>query len=253
MKNIVEEPAAGAWWRTEDSNVWRQVWQEYIPGLYEALRGRYTQPGTPRALDQKARELIVVAVDCVVAWPYPFIDSHVHGAFDHGATVLEILETVNVAGVFGGIHAVNAGTRALVRVVRERQEKNEPAPRSRSESLSPDGTAATAVPIAEEPWLHLLRKYDPARAAGLESWRRMVFAHRDLDVRTRELIVIALASHVKVSPTSFAAHMQAALDAGSSVGEIVEVLVATAHLEGIHTIEYGLTILDAVVQARKST
>jgi alkylhydroperoxidase/carboxymuconolactone decarboxylase family protein YurZ len=84
-------------------------------------------------LDAKTRELIVIAIDTLVAWPEPFIDVHIHAAFDAGATIQEVIETIAVTANFGGGHSINHGLVAMERVIKEREEEGVRVPHRRDE------------------------------------------------------------------------------------------------------------------------
>lgn len=112
---------------------WHDVFKEYDPKLFEVFREWQKAAQTHKELDPKTHELIVVAIDALVAWPSPYIDVHIHGAFDKGATVQEVLEAITVAAMFGGGHAYNHALTAMAKTIKERQEAGAPTPRNKEE------------------------------------------------------------------------------------------------------------------------
>ena len=81
-------------------------------------------------LDDKSRALIAVSVDSLIAWPSPYVNPHVHAAFDAGATIQEVLEAVATANHFG--HAFNHGLTVMGEVIGERTAAGTPPPRRKS-------------------------------------------------------------------------------------------------------------------------
>ncbi len=112
---------------------WHEVFKEYDPKLFETFRAWQKAAAAHKELDAKTHELIVVAIDSLLAWPSPFIDVHIHGAFDKGATIQEVLETITVAAQFAGGHAYNHGLTVMAKVIKERQEAGAPTPRNKDD------------------------------------------------------------------------------------------------------------------------
>lgn len=112
---------------------WHEVLKEYDPEQFEAFRTWQKKLVNHRELDAKTHELIVVAIDALVAWPSPFIDVHIHGAFDKGATIQEVLESILVAAQFGGGHALNHGLTAMSKTLKDRRAAGIETPRRKAE------------------------------------------------------------------------------------------------------------------------
>jgi alkylhydroperoxidase/carboxymuconolactone decarboxylase family protein YurZ len=110
---------------------WHGIFEEYDPELFKVFRDWQKAAQNHKELDPKTRELIIVAIDSLTAWPSPYIDVHIHGAFDAGATIQEVLETIGVAAMFGGGHAFNHGLTAMGNAIKEREEAGVPTPRKR--------------------------------------------------------------------------------------------------------------------------
>ena len=99
-----------------------------------------------RDLTRRMEELLAIAVDTAIFWPEPFIDHHMHAAFEAGVTAQEIVEVIvltagAVQGVLatniaarrmeGGAHAMRHGLLALDRVLSQREDKGLLAPRDK--------------------------------------------------------------------------------------------------------------------------
>lgn len=99
---------------------WNSIFEKYDPAKYaEYLRWR-DQALSTQGLDPKIRELIIVAIDSYVAWPSPFIDVHINGAFNAGATIQEVLETIVTTAWFNG-YALIHGLLHMEKVIRARE------------------------------------------------------------------------------------------------------------------------------------
>ncbi len=81
-------------------------------------------------LDPKTVEFIVVALDAAANWPQ--IDAHIDRAFDHGATIQELIDVCVIASNTKGPHALAAGLSGLDRVIEERTRAGKPVPRDRA-------------------------------------------------------------------------------------------------------------------------
>lgn len=112
---------------------WRRVLKEYDPELYTAWIEWNTRfKAAHKELDLKTQELMIVAFDSYLKWPSPFINVHIHWAFDAGATIQEVLETISLAARFGGGHAYNHGLTAMGTVIEERKAAGVDTPRRRA-------------------------------------------------------------------------------------------------------------------------
>jgi alkylhydroperoxidase/carboxymuconolactone decarboxylase family protein YurZ len=121
----LRDPATGGY-----KPAWNAVFQEYDPEKYADYLKWRDQAHANKELDPKIRELIIVAIDSFIAWPSPFIDAHINGAFNAGATIQEVLETITTTGWFNG-HAISHGLMAMDKVVREREGSGVVTPRRR--------------------------------------------------------------------------------------------------------------------------
>lgn len=224
---------------------WHPVFQAYEPERLEAFRAWRKQHTAFQELDAKTVELIIVAIDSVVAWPSPFIDAHIHAGFDQGATIAEMTEAIFVSLPYGGGHALNSGLTAMGKTIRERRAAGQAPPRNGAGN----GKAVAAAEPPLLPWHKLLQKYDPARFEGLRNWERVYQANRELTRKAADLIMVAIDSLISRPQASITAHIGAAFDSGATVQEVLEAILVAAHF-GDHPLENGLTAMDAVIQAR---
>lgn len=111
-----------------------QAWKKYAPELFEAFTDFYAKKKKLRkGLGTKTEEFIVVAIDAAILWPEPLIDHHLHSAFDFGATVQELVETVLVACEYSGgeVEVIRFGLNSLGRVIGQREAAGVAPRRSR--------------------------------------------------------------------------------------------------------------------------
>lgn len=113
---------------------WNEIWKSYDPPKQALYEQWTTQMLTQSELPPKVREFIFVAVDAIVAWPSPYIDGHIHKAFDTGATIQELVEVIETSGYLMGVHALNHGLTSLEHVIEERRAAGRPTPRDAAEA-----------------------------------------------------------------------------------------------------------------------
>lgn len=89
---------------------WNPLWEkfrEFDPDFLEAYLALRAVPQTRGPLEQKYKELILIAVNASTTHLYgPGVRRHIRNALDAGATAEEILETIQLTSVIG-IHACN--------------------------------------------------------------------------------------------------------------------------------------------------
>jgi len=112
---------------------WAELFEEYDPGMYAAYASWTMRAREHVELEGKVREFIAIAIDCVVAWPSPYIDSHFNKALDEGATVQELADVIVAAGRLMGPHAYIHGFNVLETVVNDRVAKGLPTPRNKAD------------------------------------------------------------------------------------------------------------------------
>lgn len=120
---------------------WGKLFHEYNPDMYRAYVEWTTKSRQHVELEPKVREMISIAINCVVMWPSPYFDFHVNRALDEGATVQELADVVLATGRVMGPHSYTHGLYALDNAVKDRAARGEPVPRRRSD-LSAESTGS---------------------------------------------------------------------------------------------------------------
>ena len=96
---------------------WQEVLLEYHPILLESYLEWSRSGENLTEVSPKMRELIIIALDCAVRWPSPYIDNHIKKALQEGASVVEIIEVIGVTARLLGPHMLNHGLSALGNVL----------------------------------------------------------------------------------------------------------------------------------------
>ena len=84
---------------------WHESWDDMLaldPEMFDAYTGFSIVVAEFGSLDVRLRELIYIAIDCVVTHLYvPGIEIHVRNALDSGATTAQILTAMEIAALTG--------------------------------------------------------------------------------------------------------------------------------------------------------
>lgn len=184
------------------------------------------------ALDRKFKEFVHIAVDCTTTHLYHRgTRSHINNAFDHGATVDELLEVIILTSTIG-VHSSTTGAFLV------------------QEVLNPDGGEAlddTDDEIREKLgyWSEEVQSLAELDRDHLEHYSNLIsLAWETGPLETHEKHLILLAT--EITPTRMneeAARIQVrnASAAGASDDEILAV-IETASVTGVHAMD-GTTIL----------
>lgn len=100
-------------------SIWQEVLLDHYPPLLESYLEWARSGEQLQELDPKTREFLIIALDCAVRWPSPFLDNHIRKALHAGASVVEIIEVIGVTARLLGPHMLNHGLTALANVLRE--------------------------------------------------------------------------------------------------------------------------------------
>jgi len=111
---------------------WMENFQEYEPEFFAKFQEFQEAAKDHKEIDRKTEELIAVAIHATTRWPSPYINVHIHQAFDAGATIQEVFETIKIAARVGASTVYNHGLTAVGNTIRERQKAEAPTPRRRS-------------------------------------------------------------------------------------------------------------------------
>ena len=109
------------------SDDWNPLWEQFhevdpeFLEAYLAFRGLPQQKGP---LEQKYKELILVAINAATTHLYaPGVRRHIRNALKAGATMEEILETIQLTTVMG-IHSCNLAIPILMEEVSRGEESD---------------------------------------------------------------------------------------------------------------------------------
>lgn len=112
---------------------WQEMLEEFGPEYLAAWQEWGRSAFTLTELDPKIREFLIVAIDSVIPWPSPYIDSHIHKAFNAGATIREFIELSVSCGYLMGPHSTNHLLTALYKCIKEREELGLETPRTQAD------------------------------------------------------------------------------------------------------------------------
>jgi alkylhydroperoxidase/carboxymuconolactone decarboxylase family protein YurZ len=207
---------------------WNPLWDrlaEWEPQWLECFAQLATSPWRNGVLSAKTIEFVCIAGDAACSHLYaPGAQRHIAAALDAGASREEILGVLKLASLLG-LQTFHFAVPILAEAT---------------------GASADAAPLAQ------LREWD---AAWTEQVARLNASARDgvLDAKTVELICVGVnAAATHMNEAAVRHHVKAALHAGASRAEIVEVLkVATT--VGIHACNLAVPILDQELAARLCT
>jgi len=233
----------------EERGYWSELWEDILeldPQFLDRYRELSAQPWKHGDLDPKTKEFIYIAIDCSTTHLYnKGTRVHIGNAFDHGATVDEIMEVFQLASVLG-VHSVSEGVPILM------EEAGRPEPASDEVREEQD---------------RLRQKFEDERGYWSELWEdvleldhRYFEAYLDfsahpwnegvLDPKTKELIYIAIdVSTTHLYLPGLRIHIQNALSYGATRAEIMEVFQLASVL-GIHTITDSVPILMEEAEKR---
>ncbi|RMH47502.1 MAG: carboxymuconolactone decarboxylase family protein [Alphaproteobacteria bacterium] len=99
------------------------------------------------------------------------------------------------------------------------------------------------LPKATRALADLRRRLAPEADAGFQAFSNAVFAKGALDVRTKQLIAVAVA-HVTQCPWCIEGHVKAARRAGASSEEIMEAIWVAAEMRAGAAFAHSLKTLD---------
>ncbi len=98
---------------------WQELLIEHHPEVLTTYLEWAKAASVRTEISPKLRELIIIAVDCAVRYPSPFIDNHIRKAMDAGATLREVIEVIEVTSQLLGPQMLNHGLTAVAKVIDE--------------------------------------------------------------------------------------------------------------------------------------
>jgi alkylhydroperoxidase/carboxymuconolactone decarboxylase family protein YurZ len=270
-------------WPSQRQRAYVKQLEDYHPDLYATWGKRLNQALTNKKLDRRSEMLIAAALSSLVHWARPVVEYYVDLAFEAGSNTSEIMSAIeSVVDVSG--HSENDGFMALWYVVHTREQAGKATPlkgapfteqdlippsgwtpvKFRYQSLNPrpDGLARREFePVLdkiEELQREERRKLQPGYSGGLTA---------GVSGRMSELLFIAGDTAVVHWPAPLLdQHHHEALNRGSNLQEIVEVMMVAAELvqgagdsnvagiqrpTGLDIMVHGLQALSRVVAERE--
>ncbi len=104
---------------------WNPLWEQFReldPGFLEAYLAFRSVPQSQGPLEQKHKELILIAINAATTHLYgPGVRRHIQNALKAGASMEEILETIQLTTVMG-IHSCNLAIPILMEEVSKFKE-----------------------------------------------------------------------------------------------------------------------------------
>lgn len=218
------------------------------PEIFDNWGARIRKAAKDPEIDNKLRELMIIAAGVILHWPSERMDLglHVNKAFEAGASMAELVEMIAfVAGLEGGAHVMHGGLEIVERVALEREAAGLPVP-SRGLDIPPSAVPATYAPPMLEPpfarpFLRIWHTYHPAsHVKFVEFWSQLYpltadwfsLEGRQLDWKTRELLIVAIDSIMFWPMPLIDHHVEEAFNAGATGQEVLEVVMAMALVPG---------------------
>ena len=269
-------------WPSQRQRAYVKQLEDYHPDIYATWGGRLNQALTNKKLDRRSEMLIAAALSSLVHWARPVVEYYVDLAYEAGSNTSEIMSAIeSVVDVSG--HSENDGFMAVWYVVHAREQAGKAVPlkgapftqrdlippsdwtpvRFKYQSLNPrpDGLARREFePVLdeiEELQREERRKLQPGYSGGLTP---------GVSGRMSELLFIAGDTAVVLWPDPLLdQHHHEALNRGSNLQEIIEVMMVAAELvqgagdsnvagiqrpTGLDIMVHGLQALSRVVAER---
>src|SRR5262245_46534410 len=125
-----EEGVMMVQYQQHDPRISIELFRQFDAALYATWGQALQQAVEPDELEVRSRAVIRVALDAVVQWSLPIMESHVEDAFNAGSNVAEILEaSLHVSSLEGGTHGLHDALEALEMVIQAREKAGLPTPR----------------------------------------------------------------------------------------------------------------------------
>lgn len=190
-------------------------------------------------LDPKTKEFIHVAIDAVTTHLHDIgTKGHMGNAFEHGATVEELTDVLELTVVGGLYPSLQEGAKLLDEVVGTSDRPTDDD--ATIEELKADFEATFGYWPAE--WDDMVAE-DPRHFRYLLTLLQHPWEDGALDAKTRELVSLAVTvTSTQVYSAGARVHLKGALHHGASRAEVMAA-IQTASVVGIHTATESATLL----------
>lgn len=221
---------------------WSDVWQkvfELTPQYLTAYIKLRQVPINKNKLPRKIQELLLLAMDAQCTHLYsPGVAAHTSAALRAGASVGEVIETLELSSVLG-VHAVTVGVPLLVEVLGEKGQSLPSELNDRQKKLKDDFQRQRGY--WSETWDPVLR-LSPEFFAAYTDYSSVPFqeGHSHLDAKTKELVYCAIdCATTHLFAPGLKIHIRNAIEKGATAEEVMEVFELAA-LMGAQTVLAGL-------------
>lgn len=205
------------------------------PAFLQAYLDFHHAPFESGNLDAKTCELIYIAADAAVNHLYTGgLEMHVKMAMDKGATVAEILETIQLTM----LAAHSTHTTGIPILIDELQRAGKLDDKLTRPLTAQEEATRQAYISATGHWpegAEYLLKISPAFARAFLAYGEIPHREGPLSPKMKEFICIAVfASPVAPQPGPLRQHIRRALEVGATAGEIADILQLSSAI-AIHT------------------
>jgi 4-carboxymuconolactone decarboxylase len=207
-------------------------------------------------LTLRERQLVTVAALTAMGNAAPQLTFHVNGALHAGCTPREIVETMIHTSVYAGFPAALNGVTVAKQVFASRDEPVRVEPDTDTPSSqdryqrglaaleSIDGEAGAAVIASLADIAPDLARYIIEYAFG------DIYLRGGLDLRTREIVTIAMCAALGTARPQLKVHVHGLLNVGGTRQEAVEVAVQMAVYAGFPASLNAITAIEEVLAER---
>lgn len=224
---------------------WSPAWDkvnDLTPEYLAAYIKLRQVPINKQKLPRKIQELLLLAMDAQCTHLHtPGVAAHTSAALKAGATVGEIIETLELSSVLG-VHAVTVGVPLLVEVMAERGTKLEQDLDEKRQKLKANFQRQRGY--WSNSWEPVIR-LSPDFFEAYTNYSSVPFqeGHSHLDAKTKELVFCAIdCATTHLFAPGLKIHIRNALEKGATPEEVMEVFELAA-LMGSQTVLAGAEAL----------
>lgn len=232
------------------SRAWQTTMKALAPVAYDRMMAYYAAVHVPGQLSDKLRHLLWIAVDAVPTHIYtPGIELHARMAMDHGATLEEIAEALEIASTLSErshVHAlpavIDVARAAGLKVPESSGSLTDRQRQIRDSYVARDGAWPTGLDLAlrvmpEYLAAQLQMNHSPAVPGGL-------------DAKSRALIFVAVhACPATLDVAAVRHHAARCIELGATAEELIEVVQAASGIS-VHAFSLGMPAVQLGVGAR---